>query len=52
MSTVTKPSDPVTADVLARLVWIREAIELGDYAIAHDVIVDLECDLAAEREAK
>jgi hypothetical protein len=33
-------------DVLARVVWIREAIETGEVGIAHTLLLDLERDVA------
>ncbi len=37
----------VVANLLARIVWIREALELGDLAEALSAIAALESDLAA-----
>jgi hypothetical protein len=38
-------------DLLARIVWIREALELGDAAEALSAIADLEDELAEESPA-
>jgi hypothetical protein len=37
----------VLRDVLARIVWLREALETGEVAIAFSLLLDLEHDIAA-----
>jgi hypothetical protein len=38
------------ADVVARIVFAREAVELGEYGVAASVLRDLEEDLAVALE--
>jgi hypothetical protein len=41
-------------DAIVRVVFAREAVELGEYAVAAHILRDLECDLvgALDRDAE